>query len=81
MPVFWFDEQICVGSSSELLFVEQRYVQLLKIATNGSGHFPILSFVQGRTFYGNLVSVERVKVLSAQQVAAQLRGSRRIIVQ
>ena len=57
MPIFLFDKQICYKRNFCLRIVEDRYKQLIKMASHGSGKFPIVPFTDKLPVYADMVEI------------------------
>lgn len=47
------------------MIVEARYIQMMKIVSNGSGHFPIMNLIKSDEdlpMYGDLVVIEKIQI-------------------
>lgn len=64
MPIFFYDQATHHKQTTELCVVEDRYQQLLKIAANGSGLFPIVNLIKSNSdlpIYADLVEITKIK--------------------
>jgi hypothetical protein len=57
MPIFLFDKQICYKRNYSLRIVEERYKNLIKFASQGSGKFPIVPFTDKLPIYADMVEI------------------------
>lgn len=57
MPIFLFDKQICYKRNYSLRIVEERYKNLIKFASHGSGKFPIVPFTDKLPIYADMVEI------------------------
>ncbi|CAK64400.1 unnamed protein product (macronuclear) [Paramecium tetraurelia] len=57
MPIFLFDKQICYRRNFSLRIVEDRYKQLIKLASHGSGKFPVVPLTDQLPVYADMVEI------------------------
>lgn len=60
MPIFLFDKQICYKQHFSLKIVEERYKQLITLASHGSGKFPMVPFTEQLPVYADMVEIESI---------------------
>ncbi|KAM3139317.1 hypothetical protein pb186bvf_008537 [Paramecium bursaria] len=62
MPVFFYDRMLPIKQKQEFLFLEHRYVDMIKLACAGSKHFIIVNQLENETIsYGDLVQIHQMK--------------------
>lgn len=67
MPIFFYDQLVHIKQKLDLMIVEDRYIQMLKIVSNGSGHFPIVTIITDSNLlpiYADFVKIEKTKIIS-----------------